>query len=153
MTEPAAQRLEAITARVASLAWVNRAAAGSVIDDVAAALPGPLAARLRAETMRWDGSEAALPGPLPAGVLAVVEIGRALAGSTTRVEPEQVLPHAERLAALGDEPAGLLAAALMGACGPRVGWPPQWRDLLRRLRDHAAPEVARQARAIRTATE
>ncbi|MBC6462877.1 hypothetical protein, partial [Actinomadura sp. HBU206391] len=150
---PAAQRLELITARVASLAGVNRAAAGPVIEMAATALPLPLAARLRAATVRWDEPGTALPAPLPPGVLAVVDVGRALAGSTGRVEPERVLPHAERLAALGEEAAGLLAVALTDACGARAGWPPPWRDLLRRLRAHAAPDVAYAARGIRTAAE
>jgi hypothetical protein len=76
-----------------------------------------------------------------------------LADSAEHADPEQVLPYAQRLAEAGDEPTGLLAAALVRKCGARAGWPPEWRDLLRRLRDHDAPEFAYAARAAYTVAE
>jgi len=64
-----------------------------------------------------------------------------------------VLPHAVRLGARGDLAGGLFATVLTRHHGPRAGWPPPWRDLLRRLRAHPEPDVAYVAAGVYTADE
>ncbi|HEY7484732.1 MAG TPA: hypothetical protein VH912_09765 [Streptosporangiaceae bacterium] len=155
---PAAQRQAAITAHIENAAARDRDAAQPVIALAAEVLPEFLGARLVASTLRWDhaGTAAELDALVArpvGGVLATAEIAEALAGSTERVDPEIVRPHAERLAARGDDAGGLFAVALVAGCGPRAGWPSSWRDLVRTLRPATSADVAYLARATHTAAE
>ncbi|MFI6478268.1 hypothetical protein ACIBH1_10070 [Nonomuraea sp. NPDC050663] len=117
---------------------------------IAPVLPADLGAELLAASVRWEAPE--LDAIRPSGVLAALEVGRALAGSAERADPSLVLPHAGRLAG-GPATTALLACALVERCGPRALWPGPWRDLLRTLRAHPDPEVAYRARQIFTAAE
>ncbi|MFE6870470.1 hypothetical protein ACFVFS_28445 [Kitasatospora sp. NPDC057692] len=49
--------------------------------------------------------------------------------------------------------AGLFATALTEAFGERLGWPPEWRALLRELRRHPSPDVRDRAVAVVTHRE
>ncbi|OEV14023.1 hypothetical protein AN218_01125, partial [Streptomyces nanshensis] len=54
---------------------------------------------------------------------------------------ERLLPVAQDLAEDGGAAAGLLSVALASAVNPPGGWPEPWREVLRALRRHAAPDV------------
>ncbi|MFE2147481.1 hypothetical protein ACFXA3_38115, partial [Streptomyces sp. NPDC059456] len=56
-------------------------------------------------------------------------------------DPEVVLEAVRALAGDGARVPGLFAVALTTAVGRRLGWPPQWRAMLRELRRHAETEV------------
>jgi hypothetical protein len=131
-----------------------------VIRAVGEELPEPLAAVLIAATLRWKASDAAsaldrLADRPIGGALAIERVARTLADSQEAddTEPELILPHALRLESRGDLTGGLLACALVRQHGPRAGWPPEWRDLLKRLRRHACPDVAYTAGTVHTAAE
>ncbi|MET8626673.1 hypothetical protein ABZW30_23435 [Kitasatospora sp. NPDC004669] len=66
-------------------------------------------------------------------------------------DPEVLQGVVERLAAHGGCAHGLFAVGLAHALGPRTGWPPHWRALLRTLRQHPRPDVREAALAARTA--
>ncbi|MFD0573245.1 hypothetical protein ACFQ0T_33455 [Kitasatospora gansuensis] len=67
--------------------------------------------------------------------------------------PEQVRPVAEQLAADGGSATGLLAVGLLVGLGPQLGWPAEWRAVLRTLRRHPAPDVRDAALDVLTAAE
>ncbi|MEU5879279.1 hypothetical protein [Spirillospora sp. NPDC047279] len=164
---PAAQRLRVAAEYVRGRSVFFRDAAEPAIRALDGQLPEPQASVLLAATFRWDEPDAAarldaIADRPVAGVLPVRAIARALAAgaatgwsyhSPSTPEPEDVLPHAERLAARGDLPGGLFACALVGEHGPESGWDDEWRALLRRLRAHPHPDVAYSARDIITAEE
>ncbi|WP_405761313.1 hypothetical protein [Streptomyces sp. NBC_00045] len=56
-------------------------------------------------------------------------------------DPEVVLAAVGALARDGARVPGMFAVALTATLGRRLGWPPEWRALLRGLRRHAEPEV------------
>src|SRR5690606_20255897 len=64
-----------------------------------------------------------------------------------------LLPFFERLASSGVPNACVLAAAAIRMPGSRAGWTPEWRELLRRLRDYPASEVSRLACGVYTSAE
>lgn len=170
---PAYQRLSALVEAVADAAGRNRDSARDAVAALDGRLPGVLACELAAATFRWDGPGAgetldALAGRCAGGALAVRRVAEAFvpwAGGDwdddpeyadipdDAPDPEDVLPHAERLAARGDLAGGLFAAALTGGHAPRAGWPAGWRALLRVLRAHPEPDVAFTARGIMTSRE
>ncbi|TDC86998.1 hypothetical protein [Actinomadura sp. 7K507] len=162
---PAFQRLTALAGAVRDAAAVNRTTGDRAVRAVEGHLPGPLAIELAAATLRWDD-----PGAAPAldalagrcaglGALATGDAANTLAVGPSALpawgmpEPEELHPHAARLAARGDLAGGLFACALAEGHGPRAGWPEDWRALLRGLRAHTDPDVVFWARRIRTAEE
>ncbi|WP_067802918.1 hypothetical protein [Actinomadura formosensis] len=172
---PAAQRLAALAEALRTTAASRRAAAGPVLRAVTARLPVRLARELSAATLHWDGAavdaavdalaDACADAPIP----AVQRVAAALAGGPHPPSPyglspygaarsglpeaDGVHPHAARLARRGDLAGGLFACALTERHGPRAGWPPRWRDLLRGLRAHPVPDVAFTAHGIYSAGE
>jgi hypothetical protein len=68
-------------------------------------------------------------------------------------EPDDVGPAVDALTARGDAAGGRLAVMLAGTAGSRAGWPEAWRQRLRVLRGHQAPEVRYAALGVFTATE
>jgi hypothetical protein len=68
-------------------------------------------------------------------------------------EPDDVGPGADALTGRADAAAGLLAVALTRVAGERAGWPDAWRERLRRLRRHPAPEVRHAALTVVTVRE
>ncbi|MFJ3201303.1 hypothetical protein [Streptomyces sp. NPDC086989] len=56
-------------------------------------------------------------------------------------DPEVVLEAVRALAQDGAGVAGRFAVGLTTAVGRRLGWPPEWRELLRGLTRHAETEV------------
>lgn len=176
---PAAQRLTALVADVRAAAHADRDGLEPALRALDGCLPEPLAAELQAATLRWPAHAPApdaddeLSAALEAlaerpmgGALAIRQVAMALVtddpdgfgydetpGSSDDAEPEYVLPYAIRLAGRGDLAGGLFAAALAGHQGPRAGWPPEWRALVRQLRAHREPDVAYTAQMIATADE
>ncbi|TDD71813.1 hypothetical protein [Actinomadura rubrisoli] len=170
---PAHQRLAALVDAVRVAAEQDRDGAEHAIRAVDGHLPEPLACALTASTLRWDTPAIAATVDALAdrcaggGALAVLHVAEALIGGPLGEDdedgfyyvrpdpsvPEDVRPHAARLAARGDLAGGLFACALTGRHGPRAGWPGTWRALLRALRTHPVPDVAFAARSVRTAAE
>lgn len=151
---PARQRLSSLAVIVRDLARRDRAGAAEVVREVSGVLPEPSASWLIAATMDWTAPALAALATRPiGGTLAVAEVADGLGKSLRGVEPESVLPHAVDLAERDDLAGGLFACELAADCGPRAGWPPAWRDLLRRLRQHPDPEVVHSAAATHTAAE
>ncbi|WP_433189598.1 hypothetical protein [Actinoallomurus sp. CA-150999] len=168
---PALQRLTALVGVVRGTAAHDRRSADRAVRAVDGRLPEPLAGELTAATLRWDSPCAAeavdaLADRCTGGPLAILHVAGALADGPIEgrhpqavfarhdlPEPDQVYPHAARLAARGDLAGGLFACALAERHGPRAGWPQAWRDLLRGLRAHTAPDVAFVAKTIHTAQE
>jgi hypothetical protein len=68
-------------------------------------------------------------------------------------EPAETAAAVDALTARDDAAGGLLAVALTDAAGDRAGWPEDWRQRLRTLRRHPAPEVRYDALDVYTATE
>lgn len=158
---PAAQRLRALVGLVRERALRDRDGLEAALRALDGRLPEPRAAELAAATLRWDRLETggeldALADRSLGGVLATLPVADFLAGppgAGTEPEPAIVLPHAVRLGARGDLAGGLFATVLTRHHGPRAGWPPPWRDLLRRLRAHPEPDVAYVAAGVYTADE
>ncbi|MFH8369615.1 hypothetical protein [Streptomyces sp. NPDC018031] len=142
-----------------------------VLEAIARQLaPEPLLAPERADLLRRlvhrTAEPAALPGRLwdladalrGAGVaVAVQTAGRlrhtswALGGMPERTGV--LLATAGRLARDGGTATGLLSAGLVTAAGPDLGWPEEWRELLRVLRGHPCPDVRHAAHQTTTHTE
>ncbi|MEU8345110.1 hypothetical protein AB0C74_25720 [Spirillospora sp. NPDC048832] len=155
---PAAQRLAALADVLRRSAANRRDSAEPVLRAVAEKLPAQLARELTAATARWDDDpavDALADACAGAPVLAVRRVAEALADGPHPgfADPDEVRPHAERLAGRGDTAGGLFACALAGRHGPRVGWPAEWRDVLRTLRAHPDPDVAFTARGILVSKE
>ncbi|XRQ13648.1 hypothetical protein ACN3XK_23005 [Actinomadura welshii] len=162
---PAFQRLTELAGAVRDAAARHRELGNRAFRAVEGRLPEPLAAELAAATFRWDAPDAAdgleaLAGRCAGlGVLAVADVAEALAEGPSPYselllpDPEEVHPHAVRLAARGDLAGGLLACALTERHGPRAGWSGEWLGLLRDLRANAARDVSYRARRIHTADE
>ncbi|MGI5163567.1 hypothetical protein ACQEU3_04355 [Spirillospora sp. CA-253888] len=179
---PADQRLRAMVMAARKEFGGDRDGGERVARALDGRLPEPLASMLVAGTMRWDSPGTAqavdaLADRPAGGVLAVRDVAEALvegpfvadgphfiglfSGYTTvqgvgYPEPEEVLPHALRLAERGDLAGGLFACALAfhhGHRGAVGGWAAEWRALLWELRAHPDPEVAYAARNVRTAVE
>ncbi|GGV08359.1 hypothetical protein GCM10010182_29620 [Actinomadura cremea] len=164
---PAEQRLAALVTAIRGAAALDRTAAEPALDAVEGRLPEPLALELAAATLDWDEDDAVdalADGCAELGVLAVAGIAETLAGGEDddlyygmslldAPDPEDVHPHAVRLAARGDLAGGLFACALAERHGPDAGWPQEWRSLLRGLRAHPEADVAFTARGIYTAEE
>ncbi|GAA0606727.1 hypothetical protein GCM10010174_24740 [Kutzneria viridogrisea] len=151
---PARQRLDLLVTRMIQLAEWDRAGAADAIAALDEVLPEPLAARLHAATLDWHEPDVdRLAARELGGALATAEVAEALAHSTNEVDPALVLPHAQRLAERVDRAGGLFARALAARCGPRAGWSPPWRAVLRQLRAHPDQDVARLAQHTWTAGE
>ncbi|MBO2455489.1 hypothetical protein J4573_51015 [Actinomadura barringtoniae] len=166
---PASQRLAALVEATLTRAAGNREAAEPAIRALDDRLPEPLASELLAATIRWQNAADkidALAARDMGGVLAISRVAGFLAYGPNgeepdwmpctpigAPEPEDVLPHAVRLASRGDLPGGLFACALAGHHGEAAGWPEEWRAVLRGLRAHSHPDVVFAARAVLTAEE
>ncbi|KRB75478.1 hypothetical protein ASE03_16055 [Kitasatospora sp. Root187] len=66
---------------------------------------------------------------------------------------DPVLSAAEQLCGEGESATGLLAVGLLVGLGPQLGWPAEWRAVLRALRRHPVPDVRDAALEVETATE
>ncbi|MFD9223695.1 hypothetical protein ACFWDI_27695 [Streptomyces sp. NPDC060064] len=90
-----------------------------------------------------------------AGVTVAVQTASRLRTSWVhRALPQHtgsLLGSADRLARDGGTVTGLLAAGLVTGTGNSLGWPEEWRSLLRLLRRHPHPDVRHQA--YQTVTE
>ncbi|MEW2395305.1 hypothetical protein [Streptomyces sp. NPDC046862] len=64
-----------------------------------------------------------------------------------------MLTEAERLARHGGSTTGLLATGLVTRAGIHLGWPEEWRSLLRLLRGHPHPDVRHEAYKTMTESE
>ncbi|MEV6399077.1 hypothetical protein AB0M39_30570 [Streptomyces sp. NPDC051907] len=62
--------------------------------------------------------------------------------------PGALLAATDRLARDGGTAAGLLAAGLVTGTGHALGWPEEWRSLLRLLRGHPQPDVRHEAHRV-----
>ncbi|WKX69220.1 hypothetical protein [Streptomyces sp. XD-27] len=129
--------------------------------------PEPLLAAERADLLRRlvdrTAEPAALLGRLrdladaleDAGVtVAAQTAGRLWTSWAHRALPQHtgpLLAAADRLARDGGTVGGLLAAGLVTGTGNALGWPEEWRSLLRLLRRHPDPDVRHEA--YRTVTE
>ncbi|MFC4947903.1 hypothetical protein [Pseudonocardia sp. GCM10023141] len=163
---PARQRLRALTTQVLSHATTGaaprRTARALAAVLVAAGTPEhrPLAVRLTAAAVDWDGEEA-LPQLQHLARLADRPVLAALAAehlhgglaATVRRLPAEMLLGAGRELVTGDATAARLAVAIAGVAGPATGWPAPWRELLHGLRDHADPDVRLAALDTFTAPE
>ena len=168
---PIAQRLDALVEALTAAAAPNRDQAAPALAAVDGLLPEPLGAILAAGTLAWDDAvnlDTLLDRPVTgtAALMAVAEAlakplaldemqryGLSLGSFDAAVDPQTVLPGARRAVARADLPGGIVAAALVGTCGPRAGWSEPWRDLLRGLRSHPHPDVVFLARQVHTAGE
>jgi hypothetical protein len=165
---PASQRLAALVEAVRTRAASNREAVEPAIRALDDRLPEPLAAELLAATLRWRDADQidALAARSIGGALAISRVAGFLAYGPTgegsdwmyftpvgRPQPEEVLPHAVRLADRGDLTGGLFASALADHYGEAAGWPAEWRAVLRTLRAHSHPDVIFAARSVLTAQE
>jgi hypothetical protein len=140
---------------------------------VEAARRHPEPVRRMAEVLRGDASFAVESARLSAGLLwpgpafrddlAHLADGLAELPSAVSVvdrcvavgewEPDHVAPGVDALTGRGDAAGGLLAVALTRVAGERAGWPDGWRERLRRLRRHPAPDVRHAALAVVTVRE
>ncbi|WP_128380472.1 hypothetical protein [Streptomyces cavernae] len=166
---PARRRVEHLVELLGLRAWsapgpVRAAAlaAGEVLARYDAFVPQ--AAALLAGHLDLDSEPHAVDTALDR--LAVLTDGRpALTGSIARAlsarmqrqtrqgDPDALLPTVHRLTEHGGFAEGLLAAALTDALGQRTGWSAPWREQLRSLRRHRAPDVRDAALARTTAFE
>ncbi|MGW1177815.1 hypothetical protein ACWD4P_29340 [Kitasatospora sp. NPDC002543] len=104
----------------------------AALDALAAAHHGrPAAAALTAQALLGEHASGPLPPP----------------GT-----PDALARTARRQGDTGPA-AALFATALTEACGSRLGWPPEWRDLLRELRRHPSADVRERALAVVTHRE
>ncbi|WP_433336831.1 hypothetical protein [Spirillospora sp. CA-294931] len=159
---PALQRLERLADALAQAALnATGDRARPALRALSGRLPEPLDAWLTAATLRWDDDAAAALDALAdrplGGVLATERVADALNSDYlddwSLPDPEDVHPHATRLAARGDLAGGLFACVLTELHGERAGWDREWRELLRALRAHPNPDVAYRARTVLTALE
>jgi hypothetical protein len=90
-----------------------------------------------------------------AGVTVAVHTSdRLRTSSAYRAHPrraEALLTAADRFARDGGTATGILAVGLVKGTGPALGWPEEWRSLLRLLRGHANVDVRHEA--YKTTTE
>ncbi|WP_371582271.1 hypothetical protein [Streptomyces sp. NBC_01314] len=88
--------------------------------------------------------------------VAVHASGRLRTSSASRAHPERadaLLTAADRFARDGGTSAGLLAVGLVKGTGSALGWPEEWRSLLRLLRRHANADVRHEAHTTLTESE
>lgn len=162
---PALQRLRTLVSRGAEHGPWQRP---DFLEGLAAQLASePLLAAERADLLCRLVDPSAEPAALLARLLDLADAlegagvsvaaqtaGRLLAGRVHRALPrhtESMLATADRLAGDGGTVTGLLAAGLVAEWGTGLGWPEEWRALLRVLRRHPDPDVRHQA--YRTVTE
>ncbi|MFE0178439.1 hypothetical protein ACFWZ2_39635 [Streptomyces sp. NPDC059002] len=142
----------------------------AVLEALAAQLaPEPLLTPERAELLRRLIDRDAEPDAL---LRRLRDLADALEGSGTTVavriagglqtswsygslprHTETLLATAERLLRDGGTVTGLLAAGLVTGTGNSLGWPEEWRALLRLLRRHPDPDVRHQGHATVTESE
>ncbi|MGW2486437.1 hypothetical protein ACWCV9_04350 [Streptomyces sp. NPDC001606] len=154
LVEPASDRperpelLEAVTAQLAPepLLIAERADLLRRLVDRAVE-PAPLLARLRELADALEGAGAAVAWSA-AGRL------RTDWAHTARAQREgSLLAAADRLARDGGTITGLLATGVVTGTGAGLGWPEEWRALLRRLRRHPDPDVRHHAHQTVTTRE
>ncbi|MFD9434480.1 hypothetical protein [Streptomyces sp. NPDC060002] len=88
--------------------------------------------------------------------VAVHTSGRLRTPSAYRADPqrsETLLTAADRFARDGGTATGLLAVGLVKGTGAALGWPEEWRSLLRLLRGHRNADVRHEAHRTMTANE
>ncbi|MFI1467224.1 hypothetical protein [Streptomyces wuyuanensis] len=162
---PALQRLRALV----SLGSEPREQPGSR-RELAALLAGePLLAAERAELLGGLVDRSADP---EAFLRQLLDLADALEGAAVTVAAQTasrlwttwahrpllqsagtLLAAAGRLAGDGRTGTGLLAVSLVAATGNRLGWPEEWRALLRALRRHGQPDVRHEAHRTMTRPE
>jgi hypothetical protein len=162
---PALQRLRTLVSPTS-----GRAERPEVLKAIAAQLaPEPLLATDRADLLRRLVDRTADTDTLlerlrdladaleDSGVTAAMEVAGRL--RIERVHDqlpgrgEALLAAADRLARDGGVVTGLLAAGLVTGTGTGLGWPEEWRSLLRLLRRHPHPDVRHAAYRTVTRTE
>ncbi|WP_328507820.1 hypothetical protein [Streptomyces sp. NBC_00391] len=154
---PALQRLRALT----SFGYVDRVRP-ELLEAVAEQLaPEPLLAAERAHVLGQLVDRAVEPTALlerlrafadaleDGGVTVAVHASdRLRTFSAYRAHPrraEALLTAADRFAHDGGTATGLLAVGLVKGTGPALGWPEEWRSLVRLLRGHANADVRHEA--------
>ncbi|MEU6708462.1 hypothetical protein [Streptomyces wuyuanensis] len=162
---PALQRLRALV----SLGSEPRERPGSRLELAALLAGEPLLAAERAELLGGlvdrSSEPAAFLGQLLALADALEDAGAKVAAQTASrlwttwahrplmQSTETLLAPAGRLAGDGRAVTGLLAVSLVAATGNRLGWPEEWRALLRTLRRHGQPDVRHEAHRTMTQPE
>ncbi|MFE7592155.1 hypothetical protein ACFU6K_22375, partial [Kitasatospora sp. NPDC057512] len=167
---PARPRIDHLVARLAD-GVANRPSAealtavGEAVELLSAEADFiPKAIQLMTATLEFDTTKdhlladldrlAALHGDRPVLAARTADALRSRLNTPRRPgDPAVLHTVTERLAAHGGHTQGLFAVGLAHALGPRTGWRPQWRALLRTLRRHPQPDVREAALAVRTATE
>ncbi|MBZ3901932.1 hypothetical protein [Streptomyces griseiscabiei] len=162
---PALQRLRHLT----SLGYVD-GVGSELLEAVAAQLaPEPLLAAERAQLLGQLVDRTVEPGALlgrlrelaealeSVGTQAAVHAsGRLRSASEYRAHPgraEALLAAADGFARDGGTATGLLAVGLVNATGVALGWPEEWRSLLRLLRRHTSADVRHAAYLTLTENE
>ena len=162
---PALQRLRTLVS-----ASFNEAGRPEVLEAIGALLAAePLLAAERADLLRRlvDRTEepAQLLGRLRdladalegAGTAVVLHVtGRLAGGWGHPARPRRsaaLLAAADRLAQDGGTVTGLIAVRVVTGTADTLGWPDEWRSLLRTLRRHPDPDVRHQAHQTMTETE
>ncbi|MER6155181.1 hypothetical protein ABT147_06505 [Streptomyces sp. NPDC001868] len=162
---PALQRLRSLT----SFGYVD-GVCPELLEAVAEQLaPEPLLAAERAQLLRELADRTTEPAALlerlrdladaleGAGVsVAVHTSGRLRTSSAQRAHrqrAETLLTAADRFARDGGTATGLLAVGLVNGTGTALGWPEEWRSLLRLLRGHANADVRHEAYSTMTENE
>ncbi|MFI6151226.1 hypothetical protein ACIBCA_00810 [Kitasatospora sp. NPDC051170] len=156
--QPARQRIAAVTGWLWSSDVPEETVRAAQRGVAAILLTEPLllaeATRRLVAALDFDAPElgdhlaelAALVARRPALAAATADALRNYAWQE-RKAPEHALAAARRLAATDGLAPGLFAVALT-TCGPRLDWPPAWRDLLHTLRRHPDPDVRDAALAV-----
>ncbi|WP_026931072.1 hypothetical protein [Glycomyces tenuis] len=150
---PVRQRLERLIGLL--IPRYRHTALDFVPDALIDLLPVDLGTRLLFVTVPWDADGVRLR-ELTARIadpLEAYELGRQLQPRLHAARGVDLLPFFERLASSGVPNACVLAAAAIRGPGSMAGWTPEWRELLRRLREYPASEVSRLARGVYTSSE
>ncbi|MGW2230404.1 hypothetical protein [Streptomyces formicae] len=164
---PALQRLRTLVSRGTEHGQWQRP---EFLEGLAAQLASePLLVAERADLLCGLVDPSAEPAALLARLLDLAEAlegagvsvaaqtaGRLRAGRAHRTPPRHtgsLLVTTDRLAREGGTVTGLLAAGLVAEWGAGLGWPEEWRALLRALRGHPDPDVRHEAYRTLTETE
>jgi len=150
---PVRQRLERLVSLLTSA--LHRGAVEGVPALLVDRLPVDLGTRLLFATVPWEADSTTLRrlASRIGDPVEAFELARELEQRLYADRLPGLLPFFERLASSGVPNACVLAAAAIRMPGSRAGWTPEWRELLRRLRDYPASEVSRLACGVYTSAE
>jgi hypothetical protein len=150
---PSRQRLAALVGQLTTMDRAERTLRAGELTQAAARLgqtPADLELEivlrlattdLMAPTGALRDLVARLDGRPVAAVNAAAALATEFAHNRARWTPDALIEPTERLIANGSLAAALLALELVKAAGPRSGWHPTWRRLLRRLRQSPDPDA------------